>query len=115
MRIAFDLDGVLADLHTPFVQTALRLYPHLDPNALEDESTTSPPVETEELPDEDAPQATARPDLTRRQTDAVWKELAGTSNFWETLREIEPGAIKRLGMLADERGWEILFITSRPR
>ena len=30
MRIAFDLDGVLADLHEPFVREAIRLFPELD-------------------------------------------------------------------------------------
>jgi hypothetical protein len=114
MRIAFDLDGVLADLHTPFVNTAVRLFPNLDPRALEGEDTSSPPADADALPDEDAPQATPAPDLTRRQTDAVWRELTRTTDFWETLEEFEPGAIAKLGTLADERGWEVIFITSRP-
>jgi hypothetical protein len=35
-------------------------------------------------------------------------------NFWETLQEIEPGSIARLGELAIERRWEIIFLTKRP-
>jgi hypothetical protein len=116
MRIAFDLDGVLADLHTPFVRTARRLFPDLDPQMLESaEGTSSPPADADAPPDQDAPPALPGVTLTRRQSDAVWRELSGTENFWEGLEEIETGAIARLGTLADERGWEVLFITSRPR
>ena len=35
MRIAFDMDGVLADLHTAFIRAAVELFPELDPAALE--------------------------------------------------------------------------------
>ena len=116
MRIAFDLDGVLADLHTPFVRAAVRLFPELDPAALDaDEGTSSPPADASAPPDQDAPPALPSLALSRHQSEAVWRELAATENFWETLQEIEPGMIARLAALADERGWEILFITSRPR
>ena len=114
MRIAFDLDGVLADLHTPFVETAVRLFPNLDPRALGGASTTSPPPDADAPADEDAPQATPGPELSSRQADAVWRVLTETNDFWETLNEIEPGAIQQLAALADDRGWELLFITSRP-
>ena len=53
--------------------------------------------------------------LTSRQVDAVWRELTGVADFWESLKEIEPGMIRRLAELADERRWEMLFVTSRPR
>jgi hypothetical protein len=119
MRIAFDLDGVLADLHGPFVRTVERLFPQIDPTAIRTADIgASPPDEqpddsVEEVPSLPAP---TRPvPLTRRQSDAVWDALAATENFWESLDEIEQGAIGRLAALADERGWEVLFITSRPR
>ena len=48
MRIAFDLDGVLADLHTPFVTTAIRMYPELDAAAMRNADVgASPPADTE--------------------------------------------------------------------
>lgn len=116
MRVAFDLDGVLADLHTPFLRTAQRVFPDLDWPALADaEETASPPPDAEAPPDEDAPNPTSGPHLSRRQTDAVWRELTKTTDFWESLEEIESGAIARLATVADEREWEVLFITSRPR
>jgi len=34
MRLAFDMDGVLADLHTVYAQAALKLYPELDRAAI---------------------------------------------------------------------------------
>lgn len=118
MRIAFDLDGVLADLHAPFVRTATRLFPDLDPVVVASADIgASPPAEPEPATDDGAETlAPALPSvtLTRRQTQAVWKEIAATENFWETLDEIETGAIRAIADVADARGWEVLFITSRP-
>lgn len=120
MRIAFDLDGVLADLHGSYVQTALRLFPELDPAVVRSpEVGASPPdVETGSLaePEPTVPGVPSLIDLplTSRQSAVVWRSLAEVENFWETLAEIEPGMIDRLAKLADERRWEMLFITSRP-
>jgi hypothetical protein len=121
MRIAFDLDGVLADLHTPFVRTAIRLFPELDPSAIGAADIGASPPDVEEVGEGEGSKgaATSAPlpnvPLTRRQSDQVWRELANTENFWESLSEIETGAIGRLAALADERRWEVLFITSRPK
>jgi len=116
MRIAFDLDGVLADLHQPFAQAALRLFPEIDPAAIKPADIgASPPTDGTSAPTEsDGTDAPAPVALTNRQADAVWKYLSAVDDFWESLSEIEPGAIARLAGLADERGWEVIFITSRP-
>jgi hypothetical protein len=114
MRIAFDMDGVLADLHQPFVQAALKLFPELDASILGAEVGASPPDDPEaEAEKADAGPALGRP-MSNRQSGAVWKYLGAIDNFWEGLSEIEPGAIKKLAALADERGWEVIFVTSRP-
>ncbi len=110
MRIAFDLDGVLADLHTPFVRTALRLYPDLEAGVIE----AGDPAGESDVHDTDVPPVLPGINLTRQQSDGVWRDLAARENFWESLDEIEPGAIARLAELADAREWEVLFITSRP-
>lgn len=118
MRIAFDMDGVLADLHAPFVKAAVRLFPELDAAAIGSADIgASPPEDPDDAKTEDdgmGEAKTAMPALTRRQSDAVWRTLAATEDFWESLQEIEAGAIARLAALADERRWEVLFITSRP-
>ena len=119
MRIAFDLDGVLADLHTPFVATAIRMYPELDAAAMRSADVgASPPADTEtERPSQDLPAAPALTTMAvdRRQAEAIWKQIAAREDFWEGLTEIESGAIARLAAIADERKWEVLFVTSRPR
>ena len=53
--------------------------------------------------------------VDRRQAEAIWKQIAAREDFWESLTEIESGAIARLAAIADERKWEVLFVTSRPR
>ena len=118
MRIAFDLDGVLADLHEPFVETALRLFPELDRRAISSADVGASPPDDENDAALAPADGTAPPpnlSLTRHQNDAVWRAIGQTPDFWEQLKEIETGAIARLAKIADERGWEILFITSRPK
>lgn len=123
MRIGFDLDGVLADLHEPFSAAALRLFPDLDAQLVASpEVGASPPADEEEGSegadaDGELPKTHdlgASLALTPRQTDAVWKELCGTPDFWETLPETEPGIVGRVAAIAEERRWEIIFLTSRP-
>lgn len=119
MRIACDMDGVLADLHGAFARAAGRLFPELDTAAIGSPEVGASPPDAE-MPSTDDPSIVPPPPvaalpLTQKQSDAVWSELAATDNFWETLAEIESGAIARLAALAAERRWEMLFVTSRPR
>lgn len=116
MRLAFDLDGVLADLHGAYARAARTLYPELDPSALASPNTgASPPPDDSGTPKE-APdvEAESRPALTRQQSHAVWKHMCGQPNFWETLDEIEPGAVARLYDVSTARRWDVIFLTSRP-
>lgn len=114
MRIAFDMDGVLADLHTAYVRAAVALYPELDAAALEQ----APPRDTVKVDSDgstdEAPEALAGVRLSRRQSQAVWDRLGSEENFWESLSEIEKGSVARIFKTAMERRWEVLFITSRP-
>ncbi len=118
MRLGCDLDGVLANLHGAFAATALELFPDHDRIAIEAATVgASPPIEphTGGEPDRTAaPPVESELAVSPRQTDAVWRQLSGLDNFWETLAEIESGAIARLAAMAEERRWEVLFVTSRP-
>src|SRR5262249_46729716 len=53
--------------------------------------------------------------LSLRQERLLWRHVASIENFWETLDEIEPGAVARLARLTAECGWELIFLTKRPR
>lgn len=114
MRVAFDLDGVLADLHGAYSRAARELFPELDARLLASSKLDSPPSPNDDKEDSEVPQADQQPALTRPQNRAVWDRLCSTPNFWETLDEIEPGAIQRLAQLAVERRWDVIFLTSRP-
>lgn len=117
MRIAFDLDGVLADLHAPFVQAAVQLFPELDRTAIRAQDIGASPPDSDDAAAlaGEAPEATEDVPMSSSQTAAVWRHLGGVPDFWEGLKEIEPGAIARLARVAEQRRWEVLFITSRPR
>jgi hypothetical protein len=52
--------------------------------------------------------------LTSSQQRELWRHVAATENFWEGLKEIEPGAVAQLGRIAAERRWEVIFLTTRP-
>jgi len=132
LRIAFDLDGVLADMDGELVRQAgllfgERMTRRLRDRASEGEAPASPAVPLANA--ESAKDATPEPgppveldavptvvklQMTSRQERRLWRHVEAIENFWETLTEIEPGAVARLAAVATERKWEVLFLTKRP-
>jgi hypothetical protein len=115
MRLGFDLDGTVADLQSSLAREARSLFPSVDPATLPRSiASTAPasPAETEGAPVAEATASTHS--LSSRQQRELWKTVCARENFWETLDEIEPGALARLYRLVQERHWEVIFLTSRP-
>ena len=114
MRLAFDLDGVLADLETVLGEAAEKMYGQpgddqaADPAAPADDGTGS------DAPPDDEPVPPLFHQLAPADQRRLWRRVLETENFWETLNEIEPGAIARLAAIARERRWEVIFVTQRP-
>lgn len=105
LRVAFDLDGTVADMYGALRVEAERLFG----------AGTRGAVPSGALPDAVLP----GPDvvgegLTARQQAELWDRVRQIGNFWTTLPELEPGIIARIAETADERRWEVLFITTRP-
>ncbi len=82
MRIAFDVDGVFADM-----DDGLRRLQAVS----KEESSAASSVERRRL----------------------WRSVRRIHNFWETLDEIEPGALSRLRRVSRERQWHVVFLTQR--
>ena len=114
MRVGFDLDGVFADMDSALINQAQSLFG--DKLARQE---PPPAINFDHL----APAGTARVEalpvpgqlhLTPRQQRRLWRHIATIDNFWLTLREIEPGSVKRLGTIAIRHRWEVIFLTKRP-
>jgi hypothetical protein len=123
LRIAFDLDGVFADMDAELRHHAAVLFGK-PPNpavsvtptpdaAVPDVDSESPPAESPSGPADAAPAAFGI-ELTRRQASRLWRHVESIEAFWESLKEIEPGALARLATIAEERCWEVIFLTKRP-
>ena len=95
LRVGFDLDGVLADMSAALQREEQRLFGAPDVAVFP------------EAPRE------AR-SLTTAQHERLWREVAAIENFWQTLTEVEPGAIAALAARARFERWEVIFLTSRP-
>ena len=164
LRIAFDLDGVLADMDGELVRHAELVFgetmirrlaesaptdtppsgtagpnnaaglppslprsvggpgktrPTSDKAGLEAGATTGAGRAGQESDQESADHGEeaqlTRLQMTTRQQRRLWHHIELVENFWEKLKEIEPGSIARLAALAAERRWEIIFLTRRPR
>lgn len=128
LRIAFDCDGVIADLDSALAEIATRLFGPL-PAAGADEAGSaragadaSDPPATSAAPsaingptaEEEQVEPPRFRTLTRQQQHDIWETVRNTENFWESLAETEPGIVARLAELAREQGWEVIFITQRP-
>jgi len=110
VRIGFDLDGVLADMDAAMIALAERLF------GADSTEVSSSDLDPERAPAEAVPEGASpgTPGQRRSRGRDIWREVRKIENFWETLGEIETGAVARLAELADERGWEVVFITQRP-
>jgi len=93
LRVAFDIDGVLADFRTAFQHAA-------------DEAGigAKPPIV------EGAP---ADP-LSSREIKDIWTHVKRSSNWWTRLAAYEPQQLARLYELARQCKWEVVFMTRRP-
>ena len=133
LRIAFDMDGVLADFSRAFRQVESRL---LGPESRgrvgeagrEEEQREAHARRTEQseqgaLLDYDSEIAPDRgperrpassPVESRRRRDLVWQSIRATSDFWATLDPIDGDAVRRIHQLTLRYKWEVFFITQRP-
>ena len=112
LRIGFDLDGVLADMEQAIVREATTLFGSTLPRSADE----GPASMGDFVPEEIASGTPVRNEmqLTARQRRQLWRHLRSVDNFWESLDEIEPGAVARLARMAENRRWEIIFLTRRP-
>jgi hypothetical protein len=123
LRIAFDMDGTLADLSSAYAEVEERMFGADE--AAADRAQPSPEAREAEQQAESKTDARAAADAQQRQNDRrhaarlghrdrVWQTIESTPDFWTTLKPLEEGAVKRLYELTGELNWEVFFITQRP-
>lgn len=119
LRVGFDLDGTVADMHAALRDAARALFgtdvssqgaPDGEPLAKATDVEVAASGTGEPLP---IP-ALDHLRLTPRQRRRLWDHVMAIENFWTTLPELEPGVIARIARTATERRWEVIFLTMRP-
>jgi hypothetical protein len=93
LRVAFDIDGVLADFRTAFQQAAQEA--GVSTRSTESDSPSPDP-------------------LSSRDIKAIWDHVKRSPNWWTHLRPYEPGQLVRIYELARRWKWEVVFMTRRP-
>jgi len=133
LRIAFDMDGTIADLSTAFHAIEDRLFGPYEaehsqpqPEAREEEQeaeqraaqesggTSSISSGGQTDPAAQAREKLAQARAMRRHNDIIWHAIESTPDFWTTLAPMEEGVIARLWEAARKNRWEVFFITQRP-
>ncbi|MBP7777488.1 MAG: hypothetical protein KA371_10190 [Acidobacteria bacterium] len=110
LRVAIDLDGTVADLSRAMHGIAKKKF-----RKLQTPEAAPPPA----LADAGDAPAVDRPSLrdlalSASDLDRLWTHVLKQRNFWTTLDEMVDGVVARIQQLADDRRWDVLFITTRP-
>jgi hypothetical protein len=126
LRIAFDLDGVLADMAGRLAREAERLFPRKTPSRPSERFRAPATLQTAQSSDSgtntktsdagtaaDGTAHVAHAGLTWRQQRRLWRHVESIDDFWQSLEEIEPGIIAQLAAVAASRRWEVVFLTKR--
>jgi hypothetical protein len=108
LRVAFDLDGTVADMAAALRREAETLFRGGAAGASPENAGDEPPPESGIVP------ALGELELTARQQVLLWDHVRRIENFWTSLPELETGIIARIAQTATARRWETLFITTRP-
>jgi hypothetical protein len=109
-RVAFDLDGTLADMHVVLRREAERLFGEAQLSTAVEHSGAEVGAKNEP----ENVQVMAELHLTGRQQTRLWEHVKTIENFWSDLPEMEPGIVARLAQMAAARRWEVIFLTTRP-
>jgi phosphoglycolate phosphatase-like HAD superfamily hydrolase len=113
LRIAFDLDGTLADFDAAYRQVEERLFgvvhgeapvPKPEVQAAAEEVGAEPPVA----------EGDARGVMSARSRARIWREIENTPDFWVGLQPIDATVIPRVQDLMIKYRWEVFFVTQRP-
>ena len=111
------MDGVLADFASAYREIETRLFgPESQTRAgdPEDETAERPPSSPDAPPAPAASRRALSPHEQRRHRDLVWQVIQSTSDFWSTLKPLDPDAVGRIQTLAVRHRWDVVFITQRP-
>src|SRR5262245_6015561 len=116
LRIAFDLDGVLANMESELVRKAARLFGAALPANAErgGDAVREPTAETAASGESQLDDLAVSAAWTPRQQRQLWHHVESIPDFWQTLEEIEPGIVANLAAIARDRQWEVIFLTTRP-
>jgi len=110
LRVAFDLDGTLADMHVVLRKEAERLFGEAALSTSVEQSGAAVGDKNEP----ESAQVMAELHLTARQQMRLWEHVKTIENFWSGLPEMEPGVVTRIAQIAAARRWEVIFLTTRP-
>ena len=116
LRIAFDLDGTIADMEGALQREAEKLFgPNVQLRPAGSDHL-KPPAHVEDVADDPTKvvSRTEKKVLSGRQLRQLWEHVAGIENFWTTLREIEPGSVARIASMRNNHRLEVMFLTQRP-
>jgi hypothetical protein len=114
LRIAFDLDGTIADMHASLHKEAERLFgadalakPAVDQSA-------AAGAEESDSKEPESRKVMQEMHLSSKQQMQLWDHVKTVENFWSGLPEMEAGIVARIAQVTSRRRWEVIFLTTRP-